>query len=171
VTYTNRTPGTAPSQLLGFLQANAARFGIDSSRIGLWSCSGNVPNALELLIDRQPAAACAVFAYGYMLDGPGSAVVADAARRFGFVNPVAGRSVADVPGGVPLLVVRAGLDEMPGLNETIDRFVGQATARNLPVSLINHARGAHAFDINEPTEGTGRVVRQILAFLRLHLNG
>jgi hypothetical protein len=45
----------------------------------------------------------------------------------------------------------------------------RATARNLPLTLVNHATGPHAADMDDDTDATRRIVRQVLDFLRLHL--
>jgi hypothetical protein len=164
ITYTNRDPAPDPHALLTFLRQNAVSLGIDGDRIGVWSCSGNVPNALSLLMSENLR--CAVLCYGYMLDLDGSTGVADAQKQWGFANPAAGKSVDDLPRDLPLLVVRAGKDEFAGLNGAIDRFVAHALARNLPVSLINHPTGPHSFDLFDDSETSRWVIREILAFLR-----
>lgn len=68
-----------------------------------------------------------------------------------------------------MFVVRAGRDEMPHLNETIDRFVARALQLNLPMTLANHHSAPHAFDILHDSDSTREIVRQILAFMRVHL--
>lgn len=45
-----------------------------------------------------------------------------------------------------------------------------ALARNLPISLINHATGTHGFDLDEDTATSRAVIQQVLAFLQLHLS-
>jgi hypothetical protein len=65
--------------------------------------------------------------------------------------------------------VRAGRDQVPGLNATLDRFVAAALTRNLPVTLVNYPSGPHAFDIDDDCEASRQVIRQVLAFLKLHL--
>ena len=112
---------------------------------------------------------CAVLYYGYMLEMTGSSRVADAAKQFGFVNPSAGTSVADLPPDVPLFIARAGQDHMPGLNAALDDFVDEALTPNLPVTVINHAGGAHAFDLFHDSEMSREIIRQTLAFMRFHL--
>jgi hypothetical protein len=112
---------------------------------------------------------CAVLSYAYTLDADGATGVADAARLFGFVNPCAGRSVEDIPRDIPLFLARAGLDRMPHLNESLDRFVAQGLTCNLPVTLVNHAKAPHAFDLLHDSETSREVVRQMLAFLRFSL--
>jgi hypothetical protein len=58
---------------------------------------------------------------------------------------------------------------MPRLNETLDRFIAKGLAGNLPVTLVNHANGPHAFDLFHESETSREVVRRILAFLRFNL--
>jgi hypothetical protein len=106
---------------------------------------------------------------GGHLDADGHTVVADFWGQFGRTSPCAGRSVADLPGNVPMLLVRAGRDQVPGLNATLDRFVAAALTHNLPVTLINNAGGPHAFDLDDDCEASRQVIRQILSFLQLHL--
>lgn len=52
---------------------------------------------------------------------------------------------------------------------TIDRFLTHAVQRNLPVTLVNHHNGPHAFDIEDDSHATRVVIRQILVFLQLQL--
>jgi hypothetical protein len=170
ITYTNREPATDIHALLKYIQQNAAALGIDENRVGLWACSGNVPLALSVLMEEAiDYLKCAVLCYGYMLDLDGSTHVADAARTWGFVNPCAGKSVAALPQGLPLCIVRAGQDQMPHLNETIDRFLFKALICNLPVTYTNHPTAPHAFDLFHDSETSREIVRQILSFMRFHL--
>ncbi|MFN7931235.1 MAG: alpha/beta hydrolase [Blastocatellia bacterium] len=170
VTYTNSDPAADVYAVLRYVQEHAATLGIDESRLGVWACSGNVPNALSILLqDRINALRCAVLYYGLMLDLDSTPHVADAAKMFGFVNPNAGKTVADLPPNLPLFVVRAGQDEMPHLNETIDLFLAHAVAANLPVNFLNHPAAPHFFDAIDDSETTRTIIRQTLAFLRFHL--
>lgn len=168
IAYANQEPEADLHRLLRHLGDHAAELGLDPGRIGLWAASGNVPLALSALMDgeaRQPLRA-ALLAYGYMLDLDGTTHVADAAKMFGFVHPAQGKTVADLSPQIPLLLVRAGQDQIPHLNETIDRFVARALAANLPLTLVNHPTGPHAFDLFEEGEGARQVIRQMLEFLR-----
>jgi hypothetical protein len=91
------------------------------------------------------------------------------AAQYGFVNACAGKSVDDLPAGIPMLFVRAGRDESPGLNGALDAVLVRVLARNLPLTLVNHADGAHGFDCDEDSDISREIVRQMLAFLRFHL--
>jgi hypothetical protein len=171
VTYSNREPGDLYA-LLRYLRENAAALGIDAERLGLWAGSGNVPMALSALMQEPPGSfRCAVLCYGFMLDLGGATHVAEAAAQIGFANPCAGRAVGDLPPGLPLFIARAGRDQMPRLNDSIDRFAAEALAKNLPLTLANHAAAAHAFDLFEDSAASREVIRQEVAFLAFHLLG
>lgn len=182
VTYTNRDPEGDVRALLAHLRAKADDLGIDADRLAIWACSGNVPNALSLLFESdRPRPRCTALCYGFMLDDPlggtvdatvdggGSTAVADAARAFHFANPAAGRSIAELSPDVPILLVRAGGDQTPGLNESIDRFLAAALRHDLPISFVNHPGAPHAFDVEQEGEASGAVIRLVLQFLRTRL--
>jgi hypothetical protein len=137
----------------------------------LFALSANVALAVGLLMqaDREYIK-CAALCYGYMLDVAGAAGVAEAQRTYRFANPGAGKSVDDVRSDVPLLVARAGQEQFPGLNESIDNFVAGALRRSLPITVINHASAPHAFDVFHDSEMTREIIRQILRFLSFHLS-
>lgn len=171
ITYTNREPATDVHAVLQHVRQNASSLNIDEHRIGAWACSGHVPNALAVLMrGAQDYLKCAVLCYGYTLDVDGFTSVADAARQWGFVNACAGKSVDDLPRDIPLLITRAGQDEMPGLNAALDRFLTRALTCNLPVTLVNHSVAPHAFDLFHDSETSREIIRRILAFLQFHLS-
>ena len=169
ITYTNREPVADLQALMAHLRQHAAVLCIDEARLGVWASSGNVPLALSLLMDASSGVSCAAFCYGYMLDLEGATGVADAAAQFRFANPCAGKSVADLPAGRPILLAKAGQDQMPGLNASIDQFIAAARAANGPVTLATHPTGPHAFDLVDDSDASRDVIRQVLAFLRAHL--
>ena len=168
ITYTTKRPATDVHEVLRHVRAHA-ELGIDGERVGVWACSGSAPTALSVLMTPDARVKCAALCYGYLLDVDGSTSVAEAASVFRFVNPCAGRALADLPMDVPLFVARAGRDEMPHLNATIDRFLARALAINLPVTLVNHSTGPHAFDIVDDSDASRAVIRQIVAFMRCQL--
>lgn len=168
ITYQNVQPDEDAADIVRFLIDNAADYGIDPTQLAIWSCSGNVPCALNLLCSMPDLLKCAVFCYGFLLDLDGHSDVADACAQYRFVNASTGRTVEDI-GDVPFLFVRAGKDQTPGLNQTADRFVSHALAANLPLTLLNHAQGVHAFDIEDDSERSRLVIQQILSYLRINL--
>jgi hypothetical protein len=169
VLYGSEAPAEDVHAVLGHLRDKASALGIDAARIGLFSTSGNVPVALSTLM-RDRDLRVAALLMGYTMDADGTTAVADMSKEYGFVDACAGKSADDLPTDVPLLVVRAGRDQAPGLNDALDKVVTRAIARNLPLTLVNHAEGAHGFDVDEDSPIAREVVRQVLAFLAFHLN-
>jgi hypothetical protein len=168
ITYANSEPRDV-HDVLHHVRQNAASLGIDENRIGVWACSGHGPNALSVLMEHGRDLRCAVLAYPYTLDLDGSTRIGDAAKQFRFVTPAAGKSVSDLPPDLALFVARAGRDQMPGLNDSLDRFVGAALAANLALTVMNHASGPHAFDLFDDTSASREIVKHALAFLKFHV--
>lgn len=170
IAYANRDPMADLDALLQHVRQNAASLGIDENRIGLWACSGNAPLALwALMQEGRDLLKCAVLLYGFMLDLDGATGVAEAAQMFRFANPNAGTSIDDLPQTLPLFIARAGQEQFPHLNESIDRFVAKALTRNQPITFVNHATGPHSFDVLQDSETSREIIRQVLSFLRSHL--
>jgi dienelactone hydrolase len=168
VVYGSTRPAEDVHAALDYVRRNALSLDLNVQRVALFSASGNVPVALSALMTDR-GITCAALVCGYTMDIDGSTVVADMAAQAGFVNACAGRTANDLPENVPMLFVRAGRDQFPGLNAALDQVVARAVARNLPLTLINHPGGVHGFDCYEDSSTSRGVVRQILAFLALHL--
>jgi hypothetical protein len=170
IAYTNHDPVADLRDLFEHIHERAGSLRIDPARVGVVAVSGNVPTALTTLMrSARRTPACATFSYGCLLDLDGATDVADAARQFGFANPGIGCTVADLRHDVPLLVARAGRDQFPAMNASIDRFIRQGLVENLPITFINHAEGPHAFDLFDDGRMSRETVRQTLRFLRQHL--
>lgn len=170
IAYTNRDPVADVQVLFEHIHACDGSLRIDPARVGVIAVSGNVPTALTtIMLDANRTPACAVFGYGCLLDLNGATDVADAARQFGFANPGAGRTLADLRRDVPLLITRAGRDQFPAVNASIDSFIRQGLVENLPITLINHAEGPHAFDLFDNSRTSRDILRQTLRFLQQHL--
>lgn len=170
IAYTNIDPVADLRSVAEHIHDNATSLRIDPGRVGVAAVSGNVPTALTAIMrDAGRVPACAAFGYGCLLDLDGANDVADAALQFGFVNATAGRSVTDLRADVPLLITRAGRDQFPAMNASIDRFVVHALRENLPVTVVNHPEGPHAFDLFDDSAPSRRVIGQTLHFFRQNL--
>jgi len=170
IAYTNRDPVSDLQAVFEHLHECARSLRIDPARVGVVAVSGNVPTALTTIMqDARRTPACAVFGCGCLLDLDGATDVADAARQFGFANPGVGRTVADLRRDVPLLITRAGRDQFPAMNASIDSFIRHGLIENLPITFVNHAEGPHAFDLFDDSRTSRDIIRQTLRFLRQHL--
>ena len=102
IAYTNEEPVADLEALLEHIHDSADALKIDSTRLGVIGASGNGPTALTTIMQharRSPA--CAAIVYAFLLDLDGATTVADAAGQFGFANPGAGRTGADLRRDVP----------------------------------------------------------------------
>jgi hypothetical protein len=170
IAYTAREPAADLQTLIGELHLHATMWRIDPARLGVLAVSGNVPTALtSVMADTPHPPACAAFGYGCFLDPDDGTEVAEAARQFGFANPSAGRTIADVRRDLPLLLTRAGRDQFPAMQASLDRFVRDGLRANLPLTVANHADGPHAFDLFDDSRTSRDIVRLTLRFLQRHL--
>jgi hypothetical protein len=68
-----------------------------------------------------------------------------------------------------MFVARAGQDQIPGVNDSIDRFVAAAIASNAPITLMNHPTGEHGFDNQNDDNRSHEIIQSALAFMHNHL--
>ena len=122
----------------------AGELGIDPGRLAFAGFSAGVPLTVAALAGPATGVCCAALCYG----PPGD--------------------VEPWPGLPPLLLVRAGQDD-PDLNRSIDTFVAAAEAAGLPVELVEHPDGHHAFDLLDDTDAARDAIRRVLVFLRRQL--
>jgi hypothetical protein len=166
ITYDAVDPANDLPLLAEFLKQNGRSLGIDPTRLGVFACSGNVP---VVLADVAGTLRCAALLYGFMVDAPGHTSVADAARQFGFAIPKRPLLAGSMPDSIAMLIVRAGRDTFAGVNQSIDAFACSALHHNLALTLINHAGGAHAFDLLEEGKSTRDIIERVLSFVSIEL--
>lgn len=167
ITYANRDPQQDIKTLLSYIRENAESLQIDAAKLAILSYSGNTPNAFSLLLgEYKNQIKCAVFGYGFMPDLGESTYTADAAKQFYFVNP----PIENIDIEMPILIVRAGQDQIPGTNKSINQFVGAALEANLPISLVNLPNAVHAFDIMDDQESSRNAIKSMVEYVKLHLS-
>lgn len=147
--------------------SHAEEWGVDASRLGLWTCSMGVPFALRLAFARSSRLRCVVALYGPMdlSNDPGADESVPENDRLEFSPVHHLRSGRALP---PLLIARAGRDDQR-LNASIDAFVACALERNLEIDVLNHPTGQHGFDILDNCRRSRSVIGTILDFYRRHL--
>lgn len=150
--------------LIAFVRREGPDLGIDPDRLCVWAFSAGVPYGVQAAL-RQEGVRCIVAYYGpldlQILHGHTPPTVSETALRA--FSPVA--QIEEATRITPLLVVRAGKDQ-PWINATIDRFVQQALSRNLPVDLMSHPEGPHAFDMFDDSKRSREIVRRTLDFIQ-----
>ena len=79
-------------------------------------------------------------------------------------------ALADEPGAAEVAVTVTDRYQGRGIGRLLVEAL-RPLAANLPVELVNHAGGHHAFDTVDDTDESRRVIRRVLAFLGEHLTG
>ena len=152
--------------LLSALLEKANELAIDPESVALMACSGHGPTALRLLVESGSACSCAVLNYPFLLDLDGDDAVAKAASQFGFADASHGIKIDDLPDGLSLMIVRAGRDAFAGLNEGIEKFSSACADTGVRVQVLENAQAAHGFDMDDDSQATREIIRQILDYFR-----
>lgn len=158
------------SDLLAHLRREAADLGLDRERVALWAFSGGGFLLAPTIRDAPPGIRARVAYYAALdlqVPAPGADATLSAETRRD-LSPVA---QLDTGGATkpPILVARAGRDH-PWMNGSIDRFVQEALARNVSLTLLTHPNGQHGFDILDDEARSREIVRTTIAFLKERLN-
>ncbi|MCU1242584.1 MAG: alpha/beta hydrolase [Candidatus Acidoferrum typicum] len=157
------------SNALDYIRSHAPSFKADPERIGLIAWSAGGPLLSPAMQQRTPFVRCLLAFYAYLdIQRSPSHIENESAETLKSFSPVShlhGDSLATVP----IFVARAGQDEIPMMNDSIDRFVAAALAANTPLTCMNHPSGEHGFDNQNDDDRSREIVAAALAFLRAHL--
>jgi acetyl esterase/lipase len=155
---------------LDYIRAHADSFNADSGRIALIVWSGGGPLLSIAMRDKPEFIRCLVAFYAYLdiqrspthieNEGP------DTLRAFSPIEHLQG----DASSMAPMFVARAGQDEIPMMNDSIDRFLTAAVVANAPATFMNHPAGEHGFDNQNDDNRSREIIRSALAFLETHLS-
>lgn len=148
------------SDAIGFLHANADRYGIDPGRIAVMAFSAGGPLLASLIRQHPSYLRCLVGFYAVLGDPhPGTSD----AGRFSAID--AAGSGADVP---PIFVAKAGKD-MPFLNAGIDQFVQALSRAGADHEFIEHPDGWHGFDVNNDDDTSRKIIQRAIEFMKSRL--
>lgn len=162
--------------LVEYIRENGASLNIDSDRIGIWSCSANSPTAVSFAMQEDLRyLKFAVFYYSLMLTPDNQfreEINSLCSPRGCYAAEL--KDIDQLRKDLPLLIVRAGHDDVPYVNESIDHLVSVATEGDVPLTLVDFKEGIHGFDVKEfwpkaPHAKSGEIVRQTLEFMRSNL--
>jgi acetyl esterase/lipase len=152
-----------------FVRSNAAPNHIDPERVALWTFSGGGPYLSIGLRGSTPYIRCLVSYYGILDLSNAHVEVSEKSQVMEKFSPVAyllkpNESLPSV------LIARAGLERVPGLNAAADLFVSRMLALGGDVSLLVHPFGRHGFDGVDDDDQSRDIIAATLAFLKGRLN-
>lgn len=161
--------GSDVDSAVAYVRANADSLGVDKDRICLAAYSGGGPLLSAAMRDRPQYVRCLVAFYAFLdvrQSEPHRAnETPETLARFSPITYLAN----DAERIAPLFVARAGLDAIPTMNDSIDRFVREAISKNAAVIIANHPRGVHGFDNQTDDERSREIIRAALDFMKAHL--
>jgi acetyl esterase/lipase len=153
---------------IDYVHRNATTLGVDAERICVVFYSAGGPLMTPYLTNAPSYIRCVIGVVPFMdmRDMPFHQQL-ETAETLNEFSPVA--QIAAFTRPVPLLIVRAGKDEIPDVNRSIDAFVPAALKANYPVTVANNPEGGHGFETRDRSDRTKEVILQKLAFLHYHL--
>ncbi|MCI0486703.1 MAG: alpha/beta hydrolase [Blastocatellia bacterium] len=155
--------------LIAHLRSNAESLNIDGDRLCLIAFSGGGPMLSVPLRDRPDYIRCIIGFYTFMdtshVDPAQAGTSQQVIDAFSPVSHLM-KSSRKAP---PMLIARAGRDQIQAVNRSIDNFVKVAIEQNLMLDFINHPDGEHGFDAQNDTARTREIIARAIAFMKTHL--
>ena len=171
IVYETINPENDLKSLIQYVNSNTDNLNIDTNRIGAYSCSANTPTEIAYILnDSNCIFKCAVVYYGIFLttDFKHISTIDTLSQNMGFVTPRLSEPTSWNK-NVPLMIVHAGKDFVPHTNESLTSFVEKAIVQNVPITLMIHSNGIHAFDIYTDNESTRQIIKNTLEFWKFYL--
>ena len=154
---------------INYVRSNADRYKIDKDRICLVAFSAGGPMLSLAMRNNTPYIKCIVGFYAFMdvrQSGYDKSEAPESLRAF---SPI-GYLETDRRNLPPMFIARAGQDEVPTMNDSIDRFVNAAIAKNIALAFTNHPGGVHGFDNQNDDDRSREIIRNAIAFMRSNLS-
>jgi acetyl esterase/lipase len=154
---------------INYVRTNADTLGVDRDRIYLVAYSAGGPMLSLAMRDRPAYVRCLVAFYAFLdiqQSEPHRANESQEMLRAFSPITYLERDADKLP---PIFVARAGLDQVPGMNDSIDRFLREAVSKNAPLDFANQPRGVHGFDNQTDDARSREIVRRVVEFMKTHL--
>jgi acetyl esterase/lipase len=155
---------------INYIRTNADSLNIDKERICLIAFSAGGP-LLSMAMREKPAYVRCLIAFYAFMDVQQSefhraSETQEIIKKFSNITYL---TDADASKIAPLFIARAGRDEIPTMNDSIDRFIREAISKNAAITVVNHPQGAHGFDNSNDDERSREIIQAAIAFMKLHL--
>lgn len=155
---------------INYVRANADLLNIDRDRICLAAYSAGGTLLASAMRDKPAYVRCLVGFYTFMdIQQSGNLFTAGESKenleKFSSINYLA----KDADKIAPIFIARAGLDAIPTLDDSIDRFIREALAKNVWLTVANHPNGVHGFDNQTDDERSREIIQSAIAFIKSNL--
>lgn len=154
---------------INYIRANADSLNIDKDRLCLAAYSAGGPMLSLAMRDKPDYVRCLVAFYAFLdiqqSESHTSSETPEMVKSFSPITYLAN----DAGKIAPMFIARAGLDEVPTMNDSIDRFIREAISKNASIIVANHPQGVHGFDNQTDDERSREIIRGAIDFMRIHL--
>ena len=150
------------SDLVRYLRENGAKLGVDVDRMCIFSFSAGGPLLADSLRESPANVRCYTAFYSFLADPLWSG--SSATSRFSPTLAL-GQASGRVP---PIFLSKAALDS-PLINESINQFAELARAKGAEVTLVEHPKGRHGFDVLDDDDDSRKIIKSALDFMSRHL--
>jgi acetyl esterase/lipase len=161
---------------LHHVRSNAASLGVDADRLCFAVFSAGGPLASVVMRQRTPPVRCLVLFYPFLdLEHMRHQSPFRPAHPAAHVDSLVPRYSPAYLLGIapdslpPIFLAMAGQDQIPRLNESIERFMRAAVEHRVHIDFALHRHGAHGFDQRNRDARTGEILEGVLSFVRRHL--
>ena len=172
IAYQSNNPEQDILSLSNYLKTNEDKLKIDTAKIGAYTCSAHTPTTISTILNgSNNIFKCAVVYYGFFLTNDFKYLlqIDTLSQNMGFKTPRLAEP-RTWKKDVPIMVIRAGKDNVPYINQTLASFYDKALNQNLPITLINYSNGVHGFEAANDNETTRQIIRTTLEFWKFNLN-
>lgn len=154
-----------------YVRTNADSLNIDKDRICLAAYSAGGALLAPALRDKPEYIRCLVGFYAFMdVRQTGNLFITneskDKLEKFSPITYLA----SDSDKVAPIFIARAGRDQVPTMNDSIDRFSREALSKNISLTIINHSNGVHGFDNQNDDKRSREIIQAAIAFIKFHLS-
>jgi acetyl esterase/lipase len=152
-----------------YVRTNADKYNIDKDRICLIAFSAGGPMLSLAMRGNTPFVRCLIGFYAFMDIQQSDYHKADSPETVRDFSPITylEKDASKIP---PLFIARAGRDEVPTMDDSIDRFIKEALIKNIAFTLANHPQGVHGFDNQNDDDRSREIIRSAIAFIQMHLS-
>lgn len=161
---------------LNHVRTNAAALGVDANRLCVAVYSAGGPLASVVMRERLPYVRCLVLFYPFLdLEHMRHQSPFRPAHPAAHVDSLAPHYSptyllgADPDSLPPIFLAMAGQDQIPRLNESIERFMRAAIEHRVQIDFALHRQGGHGFDQRHRDARTAEILESVMSFVRRHV--
>lgn len=160
--------GQDVTNAIKYVRANADQYNIDKDRICLVAFSAGGSMLPAAMRGDTPFIKCVVGLYAFMDVRQTNYQKTESTETLKIFSAITylEKNAGKLP---PMFIARAGLDEIPTMNDSIDRFINAALAKNIMLTFMNHPNGIHGFDNQTNDKRSREIIRAAIEFIEIHL--